>query len=258
VNKLTRISFHTRVGLAALLLSAQCQVALAQVDVMRLVIAFPPGGSSDILARAVGEQLGKELNQRVVIDNRPGGNGAVAAQFVANAAPDGKTLWLTTSGAVAINPVLYPKLSYSMSSFAPVSLLANTPEVLVVNIKNPATDAKQFVEQAAARPGGTNIVSSGIGSMPHMAIALLADATKVPFAHIPSKGAAPAITDLMGGHVDGFFGDISGVISFIQSGNLRPIGIGATKRHPLLPDVKTFGEMGIKGIELNNWRWLSR
>ena len=100
---------------------------------------------------------------------------------------------------------------------------------------------------------GNNLLSSGIGSMPHMAIALLSDATKVPFVHIPSKGAAPAITDLMGGHVDGFFGDISGVISFIQSGNLRPIGIGATKRHPLLPDVKTFEEMGIKGIELNNW-----
>ena len=225
----------------------------AQTDVVRLVIAFPPGGSSDILARAVADQLGKDTQQKVVVENRPGGNGAVAAQFVLNAPPDGKTLWLTTSGAVSINPVLYPKLSYAMANFAPVSLVANTPELLVVNSKNPAVDAKQFVQNAAAQKTGNNIVSSGIGSLPHMAIALFSDATKVPFTHIPSKGAAPAITDVMGGHVDGFFGDISGVISHIKAGNLKALGIGATKRHPLLPEVKTFEEMGYKGVELNNW-----
>lgn len=235
------------------LLLAQCCWVSAQTDVVRLVIAFPPGGSSDILARAVADQLGKDTQQRVVVENRPGGNGAVAAQFVLNAPPDGKTLWLTTSGAVSINPVLYPKLSYSVANFAPVTLVANTPELLVVNSKNPAADAKQFVQNAAAQKTGNNIVSSGIGSLPHMAIALFSDATKVPFTHIPSKGAAPAITDVMGGHVDGFFGDISGVISHIKAGNLKPLGIGATKRHPLLPEVKTFEEMGYKGVELNNW-----
>ncbi len=232
---------------------AQCSWVSAQTDVVRLVIAFPPGGSSDILARAVADQLGKDTQQKVLVENRPGGNGAVAAQFVLNAPPDGKTLWLTTSGAVSINPVLYPKLSYSMAHFAPVSLVANTPELLVVNSKNPAADAKQFVQNAAAQKTGNNIVSSGIGSLPHMAIALFSDATKVPFTHIPSKGAAPAITDVMGGHVDGFFGDISGVISHIKAGNLKALGIGATKRHPLLPEVKTFEEMGYKGVELNNW-----
>lgn len=235
------------------LILTQCGLVGAHTDLIRLVIAFPPGGSSDILARSISEQLSKELNQTVVVENRPGGNGAIAAQFVLNALPDGKTIWLTTSGAAAINPVLYPKLSYSMRSFSPVSLVANTPEVLVVNIKNPAGDAKQFVQNAAEQKNGSNIVSTGIGSLPHMAIALFSDSTKVSFTHIPSKGAAPAITDLMGGHVDGFFGDISGVISHIKAGNLKPIGIGATKRHPLLPDVKTFEEMGYKGIELNNW-----
>jgi tripartite-type tricarboxylate transporter receptor subunit TctC len=225
----------------------------AQTDLVRLVIAFPPGGSSDILARAVADQLSKETNQKVVVENRPGGNGAVAAQFVLNAPADGKTLWLTTSGAASINPVLYPKLSYSMANFAPVTLVANTPELLVVNSKNPAADAKQFVQNATSQKTGNNIVSSGIGSLPHMAIALFSDATKVPFTHIPSKGAAPAITDVMGGHVDGFFGDISGVISHIKAGKLKALGIGATKRHPLLPEVKTFEEMGYKGVELNNW-----
>ncbi len=235
------------------LLLLQGAWANAQADLVRLVIAFPPGGSSDILARAVADQLSKETNQKVVVENRPGGNGAVAAQFVSNAPADGKTLWLTTSGAASINPVLYPKLSYAMSSFVPVSLVANTPELLVVNSKNPAVDAKQFVQNAATQKSGSNIVSSGIGSLPHMAIALFSDSTKVSFTHIPSKGAAPAITDVMGGHVDGFFGDISGVLSHIKAGNLKALGIGSTKRHPLLPEVKTFEEMGYKGVELNNW-----
>ena len=120
----------------------------AQVGVVQLVIAFPAGGPSDQLARILSEQLGKELNQKVLVQNRPGGNGALAAQFVTSAPPDGKTIWLTTAGAVSINPVLYPELAYDMKNFAPVSLVVNNREILVVNPKNVAADASQFVQNA--------------------------------------------------------------------------------------------------------------
>jgi tripartite-type tricarboxylate transporter receptor subunit TctC len=221
----------------------------------RLVVAFPPGGPSDLMARVISESLGKALQQNVVVENRPGGNGAVAAQYVSHEPADGKTLWLTTAGAITVNPYLYPKLSYSVKDFAPVSLVVNTPEMLVVNPKNPATDAKSFV-QNASKAKQTNFASSGIGSMPHMGIALLSKATGVSFLHIPEKGAAPAISDLLGGHVEAFIGDIPGLVGQIKSGGLKPLAIAAPKRSDLFPDVKTFAEQGIQGVELNNWSGL--
>ena len=244
--------------LATLMLSsvllAGAVPALAQApNVTRLVLAFPPGGPTDSLSRQIAEQLGIELGQSIVIENRPGGNGAVAAQFVLNAPNDGKTLWLTTAGAITVNPGLYPKLAYDVKSFAPVSLLVNNQEVLVVNPKNPANDPAQFIKQAAATKNGVNITSSGIGSMPHMAIELLKDASGDYYTHIPNQGAAPAITDVMGGQVDGFFGDIPGVLPFIQAGSLKAIAIAAPKRFAMLPNVKTFDEIGVKGMYLNNW-----
>jgi tripartite-type tricarboxylate transporter receptor subunit TctC len=226
--------------------------ALAQGGYVRLVVAFPPGGPSDLLARVISEQLSKEMKQNVVVENRPGGNGAIAAQHVLQEAPDGKTLWLTTAGAVTINPSLYPKLAYDMKDFAPVSLVVNTPEMLVVNPKNPAQNAKEFVDNAA-KGTQVNFASSGIGSMPHMAIALMTEATHVKFLHVPEKGAAPAISDLMGGHVDAFVGDVPGVQALVKSGGLKGLGIASSKRSALFPDIKTFEEQGIKGIDLNNW-----
>lgn len=222
-------------------------------NIVKLVIAFPPGGPSDLLARQLSEQLSIELGQSVVVENKPGGNGAVAAQYVLNSPADGKTIWLTTSGAFTINPTLYPKLTYDIKNFAPVSLIVNNQEILVVNSKNPANDVNEFLKNGSDKKGGLNLTSSGIGSMPHMAISLLQDASGYTFTHIPNKGAGPAIVDLLGGHVDGFFGDIPGVLTHIQAGNLKPIGIAASKRNPLFPEVKTFDEMGIKGIHLNNW-----
>ena len=233
--------------------AAPAGAALAQGSYVRLVVAFPPGGPSDLMARVISEQLGKELKQNVVVENRPGGNGAVAAQYVLHEPADGKTLWITTAGAITINPSLYPKLAYNVKDFAPVSLVVNTPEMLVVNPRNPANDAKAFV--ANARKGGqVNFASSGIGSMPHMAIALLTEKTKVSFLHVPEKGAAPAISDLMGGHVDAFVGDVPGIQSLVKSGGLKGLAIAAPKRSPLFPDIPTFEEQGIPGMDLlNNW-----
>lgn len=240
-------------ALGLLIFGANISSHAQSTNMVRLVIAFPPGGPSDALARQLADQLGVELGQNVLVENKPGGNGAVAAQYVLNAPNDGKTLWLTTAGAITINPNLYPKLTYNVQQFAPVSLVVNNQEVLVVNGKNPVTDVDEFLKSSLLKKGGLNLTSSGIGSMPHMAISLFQDSTGKTFTHIPNKGAAPAITDLLGDHVDGFFGDIPGVLSYIQAGSLKAIGIAATQRNPLLPNVKTFDEMGIKGMHLNNW-----
>ncbi len=229
-------------------------VAQAQPKVTRLVVAFPPGGPVDFVARTLGEQLGKELGTQVIVENKAGANGAIAAEYVARAVPDGSTLWLTSVGAVAINPPLYEKLPYDpVRDLAPISLVVNNVELLVVGTANPANTGAEFIANARLKKDGVTMASSGTGSVPHLAMELLADATKANLVHVPYKGAAPAITDVIAGHVDGFFGDIPGLVGFIKAGKLKPIGIASPKRHPLLPEVKTFQEMGMAGVDSDNW-----
>jgi tripartite-type tricarboxylate transporter receptor subunit TctC len=226
----------------------------AQNNLTRLVVAFPPGGPVDFVARSIADQLGKELGQQVIVDNKAGANGSIAADYVARSAPDGRTLWLSSVGAVAINPPLYEKLSYeTLRDFAPISLLVNNVEVLVVNAANPANTGAEFIANIRKQDKAATMASSGIGSVPHLAMELLAESTKAKLLHVPYKGAAPAINDLLAGHVDGFFGDIPGLVGFIKAGKLKPIGIAARQRHPLLPEVKTFDEMGISGVDSDNW-----
>jgi tripartite-type tricarboxylate transporter receptor subunit TctC len=228
--------------------------AWGQGRVTRILVAFPPGGPVDLVARTIADQLGRELKQQVIVENKPGGNGAVAAQAVIQSVTDGTTLWLTSVGAAAINPVLYDKLDYDMQrDFAPVSLVVNTDELLVVNPANPANDAAEFVANAKRSAQPVAIASSGIGSIPHLAMEQLADATKANLLHVPYKGAAPAITDVMGGQVAAFFGDVPGLIGHVKGGKLKAIGIAAPKRHPLLPDVRTLTEQGLPGVDTNNW-----
>ena len=228
--------------------------AFAQTGTVKIVIAFPAGGPVDFVARVLAEGLAKELNQTVVVDNRPGANGAISAQVVSKAAPDGNTLWLSSAGAVVMNPSLYETLTYDVQrDFVPISLVVNNSEVLVVNPGNPAHSAGELVVQSKQRADALPIASSGIGSMPHLALELFADASGARVLHVPYKGAAPAITDVMGNQVAGFFGDIPGLIGFIRGGKLRALGIAAPVRHPLLPDVPTLDEQGIHGVESNNW-----
>ena len=227
-------------------------LSMAQSNTIKMLVAFPPGGPVDFVARTIAEPLGKELGAQILIDNTPGGTGAIAAEYMINAPADGKVLWFTSAGAVAINPGLYEKLSYNpLKDLAPVSLVVNNVEVLVVNPNNPANQGGEFV--ALSKQREVTMASSGTGSVPHLAMEQLADSTKGKLLHVPYKGAAPAITDVLGGHVDGFFGDIPGLIGYIKSGKLKPIGIAANKRSPALPDVKTFTEMGVPGVDSNNW-----
>jgi tripartite-type tricarboxylate transporter receptor subunit TctC len=227
--------------------------AWGQDKVTRLIVAFPAGGPVDLVARTIAEQLGRELNGKVIVDNKPGGNGAIAAQAVVQSPADGTTLWLTSVGAVAINPVLYDKLAYDMKDLAPVSLVVDNDELLVVNPANPAKDAAEFIANAKKSPQPVAMASSGIGSIPHLAMEQLAESTKTNLLHVPYKGAAPAITDVMGNQVGGFFGDIPGLIGYVKGGKLKAIGIAAQKRHPLLPDVPTLAEQGLPGVDSNNW-----
>jgi tripartite-type tricarboxylate transporter receptor subunit TctC len=243
--------------LAALLgvaLSISAAPVFAQQNAMRIIVAFPPGGPVDFVARSIAEQLGKELGQRVIVENKAGANGAIAAETVMRAAPDGTTLWLTSVGAAAINPSLYDKLPYDMKAdFAPVSQVVNNVELMVVNINDPASDAAQFVAAAKRRSDPTPFASTGIGSIPHFAMEQLKDSGKVNLLHVPYKGAAPAITDLIGGQVAGFFGDVPGLINHVRSGRLKAVGIADSQRHPLLPDVKTLAEQGLPGVDSSNW-----
>lgn len=249
--QLARRAFAWGLTCGALALSS---AALAQSKVTRLIVAFPPGGPVDFVARTLSEQLGKELGHQVIIENKAGANGAIAAEFVSRSAPDGSTLWLTSVGAVAINPSLYGKLSYDpQRDLAPVSLVVNNVEVLVVGANAPYNSGTEFVAASRQQKTPLTMASSGTGSVPHLAMELLNDAAKINLLHIPYKGAAPAITDVIAGHVNGFFGDIPGLIGHIKAGKLKAIGIAASKRHPLLPEVKTFAEMGVPGVDSDNW-----
>jgi tripartite-type tricarboxylate transporter receptor subunit TctC len=159
---------------------------------------------------------------------------------------------LSSVGAISINPGLYPNLPYDpVRDLAPVSLVVNNVEMLVVHPNYPANNPQEFI--GVAKQKRVTMASSGTGSVPHLAMELLADATKTDLVHVPYKGAAPAITDVMAGHVDGFFGDIPGLIGHIKSGKLKPVALASTRRHPLFPDVKTFQEMGVAGVDSDNW-----
>ena len=228
--------------------------AWSQNKPVRIVVAFAPGGPVDSVARVIAGPLGEALGRSVIVENKPGANGVIGAQDVLRAPADGSTLWLTSVGAAAINASLYDNLSYDMArDFAPVSLVVNNVEVLVVNADNKAKTAAEFVANAKTSGQEVPMASSGVGSVPHLAVEQLGSATGAKFLHVPYKGAAPALTDLMGGRVDGFFGDVPGLIGFVKAGRLRAIGVAAAHRHPSLPDVPTFEEQGLAGVDTNNW-----
>jgi tripartite-type tricarboxylate transporter receptor subunit TctC len=240
----------------AALAVAGAQAARAQdypTRPVRVVIAFPPGGPTDFVGRLVTDKMSAELGQRVYIENRPGAAGTVGADNVAKADPDGYSLFLTTSGAVTIAPHIQSVPYDPLRDFAPVALVTKVTEVLVVTPKLGIKTVKELIALAKEKPGAVSFASTGIGSPPHLAQELLDVSAGVKFLHVPYRGAAPALTDLLGGQVQVLAADLPVLISQIQAGTLVPIGAAADKRDALLPDVPTLAEQGYPNTDASNW-----
>ena len=219
---------------------------------VRLIIPFPPGGSNDVVGRLVANQLSEKLGHKVFVDNRGGAGGVLGTEAAAAAAPDGYTL-LIVSIAHAVNPALY-KLNYDpIKSFTPVSILATGPNVLAVNPELPVNNVKELVALAKQKPGELDYASAGVGSFQHLGGELFKLTAGVNLQHVPYKGGGPAMQDVIAGHVKIMFSSLVQTTPFIQSGQLRALGVGGTKRNPILPDVPTIAEAGVPGYEANNW-----
>lgn len=224
---------------------------------VRIIVPFTPGGSSDVLARAIGLELGKALKQPVVIDNVPGAGGALGAEKAARSPADGYTLLMAHTGTLAINPSLYPKLGYDpQRSFTPVAWVARVPNLLVVNASVPAQNLQQLVALAKARPGQLAYGSGGNGSAAHTTMEYLKMQTGTSFLHIPYRGTAPSVNDLLAGQVQVLFTGAPALLPQIKSGRMRALAVSSPQRLALLPDVPTVAESGVpgtKGFEADQW-----
>jgi tripartite-type tricarboxylate transporter receptor subunit TctC len=244
-------------AVAVLALPATAQLAQAQdfpTRPVRIVVAFPPGGPTDFVGRLVADKMTAELGQRVYIDNKPGANGTLGGGDIAKSDTDGYSLFLTTAGAVTVSPHIMPDMPYdALRDFAPVVLVTKVTEVLVVTPKLGIKTVKELVALAKEKPGTISFASTGIGSPPHLTQILLDKSAGVQFLHVPYRGAAPALTDLLGGQVQVLAADVPVLIAQIQAGNLVPIGAAADQRDAILPDVPTLAEQGYPNTDASNW-----
>jgi len=244
-----------RAMLLGALASAAWPAVHAQSDkTVRLIVPFPPGGSTDILARAIGAKLGPALGQTVVVENRPGAGGSMGASEVARAQADGHTLLMGHIGTLAVNPALYPKLPYDpVKSFVPVAWVARVPNILVVHASSPVKTLADLVAAARARPGKLNYSSGGNGSAAHIAFEYLKLKANFFMLHIPYRGTAPSVNDLLGGQVDATFTGAPAVLPHVRSGRLRALAVSSPQRLPSLPDVPTVAESGFVGFDADQW-----
>jgi tripartite-type tricarboxylate transporter receptor subunit TctC len=220
---------------------------------IHIVIAFPAGGPTDFVGRVIADKMKETLGQSVIIDNKPGANGTLGGEFVAKSDPDGYTLFLTTAGAVTVSPHIMPDIHYdALKDFAPVALVTKVTEVLVVMPKSGIKSVKELVALAKDKPGTIPFASTGIGS-PHLAQELLSASAGVKFLHVPYRGAAPALTDLLAGQVQVLAADVPVLIGQIRASALLPIGAAANKRDTILPDVPTLAEQGYPNTDASNW-----
>jgi tripartite-type tricarboxylate transporter receptor subunit TctC len=221
---------------------------------IRLVVPYPPGGTTDILARDVGQRLTEALGQPVVIDNRPGAAGNIGTEMVAKAVPDGYTLLMGTVNTHAINAGLYSKLPYdNIKDFAPVILVARVSNVLEVNPSVPVYTVADLIKLAKEKPGQLNFASSGSGTSIHMSGELFKTMAGVDMVHVPYKGSAPAVADLVGGQVQLMFDNLPSSLAQIKAGKLRAIAVTSSQRAPALPDIPTIAESGLPGFEATSW-----
>ena len=224
---------------------------------VRLVVPFLAGGSTDIVGRTVAQKLSEMWGQQAFVDNRPGGGTTIGTDMVAKAAPDGYTL-LVTPAPFTINPSLLAQLPYdALNDFAPITLINTTPLVMVVNPGVPAKNVKELIALAKARPGKLNFGSSGTGGSNHLAGELFDAMTGVKMVHIPYKGNAGALTDIVGGHLDVVYNGITSAVALIRGGKLRALAVTSLQRSAALPDVPTLDESGLKGFEAVAWNGLS-
>ncbi len=244
-------------ALAAFATLAAMPLAQAQPNTgkpIRLICPFPPAGAVDIASRAIATELSKVLGQTVTVENRPGAGGNIGGAEAARAAPDGLTLFMTTSGINAINPVLYTKMPFDpIKDLEPVVALVSVSNVLVLHPSVKANSVAEIIAAARAEPGKMTYASSGSGTSVHMSGEMFKHLTKVDILHIPYKGSAPAMTDLLGGQVMMMFDNIPSALQHIKAGKLRARAVTGARRDPLLPDVPTVAEAGVPGYESGVW-----
>jgi tripartite-type tricarboxylate transporter receptor subunit TctC len=249
-----RLTRRSCLAAGCIALLGPMRAARAQGRPMRLVVPFTPGGSTDILARALAPKLAAALGQNVIVDNKPGAGGSLGAAEVANAAPDGQTLLMGHIGTLAVNVSLYPKLGYDpQKSFAPVAWVARVPNVLVVNAASGIVNLKDLVARAKAKPGTLSYSSGGNGSAAHITFEYFKLRAGIFMAHIPYRGTAPSITDLISGQVDATFTGTPAVLPHIRSGRLRALAVSSPQRIAALPEVPTVAESGYPGFEADQW-----
>lgn len=241
--------------LAVLLGFAHNALALYPDKSVRLIIPFAPGGATDLVGRALAVRLTTIWGQQVLVENKPGAGGNIGADIVAKSTPDGYTLLLASPAEVAINPSLYSQMPYdSAIDLVPVAKVASAPLVLVVNSQSPIKSMQELIQYIKLKNGAVNFASSGTGGPQHLAGELFKSMASVSMTHIPYKGGAPAITDLLGGQVDLFFAGLPPALPHINSGKLRALGVTIQKRSPLLANVPTISESGFIGFNIENWQ----
>jgi tripartite-type tricarboxylate transporter receptor subunit TctC len=240
-------------GLCLMLLSASVAAEDFPGRPIRLIVPFPPGGPNDIIARVIGQRMSELTGQPVLIDNRGGQGGVLGTEALAKAKPDGYTIAISSAGALAISPSM-EKVAYDpLKDLQAITLVAKVPEMLVVAGDVPARDMSELVALAKAQPGKLNFASSGPGSLPHLAGELLKLTAKIDIVHVPYRGAAPAVNDLLGQQVQMVFLDLPVILPHIRSGALRAIAIGAPERAPTAKEVPTTGEVGMPDLQTENW-----
>ena len=241
------------IALAALLWPALGQAQNFPNKTIRLIVPFPPGGPNDVIARVVGQRMSEILKQTIIIENHSGQGGVIGTDVVAKARPDGYTIGIVSAGALAISPSMEKVPYVTLKDLQPVTLVAKVPEMLVVNTNLPAKNMKELVALAKAKPGTLNFASSGPGSLPQLAGELFKLTAKINIVHVPYRGAAPAVNDLLSGQVQMVFLDLPVLLPQVKAGKLRPIAVGAPQRVPSAPDVPTTAEVGMPSLLAENW-----
>jgi tripartite-type tricarboxylate transporter receptor subunit TctC len=249
-----KFSIRLAVGFFLALMTSMLWAQSWPTKPVRMIIAFPPGGPTDLVSRVLAQKLSEQLGQQVIVDNKPGAGGNIAAELAARATPDGYTIFYNTS-AIVIGPALYGKVNYdTLKDFAPVLLTASVPMVLVVNPQLPARSVKEFVDLAKTRSGALNYSSSGTGTITHLASAMMSTQTGIQTQHIPYKGSAPGLVDLASGQTQFMIDTINTVLPYVRDSRLRGLAVTSAKRSPLLPDLPTLAEAGISGFEAAAWQ----